>query len=256
MAGGQATPQILVEPFATAATACTPATAVAGGKTAPFPTPSQVATTPGAASLNDGFPAQTMTAPASGGVPPFGVDANGILFLLSGWIAFFGAGQWPQFSADLAEAMDGYAVGAIVQQEADTNNFWINTVSGNSSDPDTGTPGDAGWISTKPLYSSGNDLTSGDNNNLALPGPSDYIFDVSSAAGAATITGIVAQRDGQEVTFVKSDSSANAITFASLSSDSSAANQLRIPSAGIAIALQYQSVTFRYNATLTYWTQV
>lgn len=250
---GQPTPPVLVEAFAINAPSCTQASPVAGGKTAPFPVPSQQATLNGAASLNDGFVPLNMTQLTAGGVPPFGVDFNGILYLLSTHIASLNAGQDYTWSSTLSAAMGGYAIGAMVQQVADPNAYWVNTVAGNTANPDTASPlGSVGWWSTKPL-----DLAvtlSGSQNNYALPGASDYILDVTASA-AVSFTGIVAQRDGQRVTIRKVDSSGNAVSLASLSGSSSSANQFQIVTAGLSNSLQYMATTLRYNSTVGKWVQ-
>jgi hypothetical protein len=253
MSGGQPTPPILIEAFALNAPDCTAGSPIPGGKTAPFPAGSQIGITPGAASLNDGFPVQTMTAPTSGGVPPFGVDGNGILYLLSAHIAALAAGQMYQWSSTLEAAMGGYALGAFLQQAADPSAFWINLVADNTSDPDTG---GSGWLSTKPLHAAVTPGSAGNQNNVVLPGPSDYIYDVTASAGALTYTGFVAQRDGQRLVIRKVDASGNAVSLASLSGSSSAANQLQIVSAGISLPVQFMSITLQYNATLDLWVQV
>jgi len=251
---GQPLPPVLVEAFASDAPDCSPGAPVAGGKTNPLPEPSQIGIVPGAASLNDGFPPLSMTAPSAGGVPPFGVDMNGILYLLSAHVAFLNAGQWYPFSAALAAAMGGYQVGAVVQQAADANASWINTVAGNSTNPDTAVPlGSEGWWSSKPL-----DLAvslSGAQNNYALPGASDYILDVT-ATTAVTFSGIVAQRDGQRITIRKVDNSANAVKLLSLSGLSAAANQFQIIAAGLSLPLQYMALTIMWNETVDAWVQV
>jgi len=245
MAGGQPTPPLLVEAFALNATECSPGAPVAGGKTYPFPTPSQVSVVNGAASLNDGFPALTMTDPTEGGVPPFGVDMNGILYYLSAYICAAWAGQLPQFNATLAEAMDGYAIGAVVQQAANPTETWTNTIAGNASNPDTGTPGDAGWISSTPLYSSAA-LTG--SNDVVLPGPSDYVIAVNTSSAEATFTGFVAQRDGQRVTFIANG--ANGIMFDKLTG-SMAANQIQASgNTGVAGG---DSITIQYSAGFGKW---
>jgi|SRR5579863_1302557 len=243
MSGGQPVPPRIVEAFAINA----------GGAyiTNPFPVASQISVTPGRASLNDGFVPLNMTDPTAGGIPPFGEDMNGILYLISAWVAFFAAGQVPTYDATLAADMSGYALGAVVQQSADTTAFWINTIAGNASDPDTGTPGDAGWVSTKPLHVS----VSAGGNNVALPGPSDYVYDVDASGGAINFTGFVMQRDGQRLVVRKIDSSANNVTFASLSGSSLAANQLEIVTAGLALGLQYETLTLMYNSTVGKWVQ-
>lgn len=244
---GQPTPPRLVEPFANNATACTQAAPVPGGKTSPFPVTSQIAVLNGAASLTDGFVPLNMSTVA--GVPPFGIDMNGILFIISSWAAFFAAGQYPLYDATLQAAMGGYAQGARVQQAANPLEFWVSTVNGNMTDPDTG---GAGWVSSNQLYSSAA-LTG--VNNVVLPGASDYLIDVSASGGAIAYTGFIAQRNSQQVTFRKSDSSANAVTFANSSGSSSAANQIQLPGTA-SLALQYMSLTIKYNSSLGKWFQV
>lgn len=245
---GQPTPPRLVEPFAKNATACTQAAPVPGGKTAPFPVTSQIPTLNGAASLDDGFVPLNMT--TTGGVPPFGIDMNGILFVISSWAAFFAAGQYPAYDATLQTAMGGYAQGARVQQAANPLAFWTSAVSANMTNPDTG---GAGWISSTKLYS--NAALTG-VNNVVLPGVSDYLIDVDASGGAIAYTGFVAQRGGQRITFRKSDASGNAITFASLSGSSASANQMQIVTTGISLPIRYATFTIEYNSTLDFWVQV
>lgn len=249
---GQPLPPRLPEAFAKNATACTPEAPVAGGKTAPFPTGSQITTFNGAASLDDGFVPLNMTAPTSGGVPPFGVDMNGILFVISSWAAYLGAGQLPFYDAALQTAMGGYALGAVLAKAAAPNETWTNIVAGNVTDPDTG---GAGWVSSTPL-SQTFAPTAGTNNNVALANSSDQFLDISTAAGNSTITGFVAPvvRNGQRLTVTKTSADANTCTLASLTG-SSAANQLRLPSVGQLLARQYDQVTFQYNSTLALWIQ-
>lgn len=136
---GQPVPPRFVEAFAIAA----------GGSyiTIPIPTPSQIGIVAGAASLTDGFPPLTMTELSSGGIPPFGQDVNGILYMISAHTVAVAAGQPYYFDATLATAMGGYKFGAIVAR-ADDHGFWINRLSGNTNDPDA--PGSiapaSGWF--------------------------------------------------------------------------------------------------------------
>jgi len=243
---GQLLPPRLVEPFANSAPSCTQAAPVPGGKTAPFPVASQIPTINGAASLTDGFVPLNMQ--PSGGVPPFGIDMNGILFVISSWAAYFAAGQYPVYDATLQTAMGGYAKGARIQQAANPLAFWTSAVDANMTDPDTG---GAGWISSTPLYSSAA-LTG--VNNVVLPGPSDYVIDVDATGGSITYTGFVAQRDGQKITFRKSDNSANAVDFTGSSGSSTAANRMQTVSIGLPI--QYSTFTIQYNSTLARWVQI
>jgi len=249
MPGGQPTPPVFVEAFAVNAPICTQSAPVAGGKTAPFPAPSQIATLPGAASLNDGFVPLNMTVLTAGGVPPFGIDMNGILYLLSAHIVAMQAGQEYQWSSALEAAMTGYALGAVLQQLADPTAWWINMTAGNTTNPDTASPlGSTGWMSTKPL----NQVVTSGGNDIVLLGASDYLYDVNANAGAINITGFVPQRDGQRLTIRKVDSSANAVTLQSLTG-SAVGHQLQIPAAGIALSLQYMAKTLRFNSTVNAW---
>lgn len=97
----------------------------------------------GAASLNDGFPAVTMQSIASGGIPPWGEDANGILRQLSRWARWQGAGGPVTFDSAYATAIGGYPAGAVLQAAGLGGGFWRNTTDNNSTNPDTG---GAGWV--------------------------------------------------------------------------------------------------------------
>ena len=114
-----------------------------------IPAASQIGITPGAASLTDGFPPLTMTPIASGGVPPSGADMNGILNLLSAHTKWMNAGGTYTYDAAFATAIGGYPNCALVQK-ADNTGWWVSTVDGNTSNPDTG---GAGWLSLVPTQS-------------------------------------------------------------------------------------------------------
>lgn len=242
MAGGQPTPPILVEAFAINA----PNGTAAGDKTFPFPAASQIGVTPGAASLNDGFPPATMTAPGAGGVPPFGVDFNGILYIISAQVAALAAGQAPVFDATLSTAMGGYAAGAIVQSQAIAGTRFTNLVAGNTNDPDITS---TGWRSSRPVHAT-SAPSAGTHADNALAGLSDYILDVDTTAGAITLNGFVAQVDGQKV--VLSNVGANPLAIGALAG--TAANQVRMSSA--ITLLQNDSITIQYCLSITKWVQV
>lgn len=137
-------PQLIVQAFAASAPNCTPASPTPGGKTNPFPVPSQIGVTNGAASYTDGFPQNTMKPIASGGTWPFGEDMNGILFAITSNLASIWGGQLYQFNATWAADNSGYAAGAVIQQANNPLGFWVNLVSGNTNNPDTG---GSGWTS-------------------------------------------------------------------------------------------------------------
>lgn len=241
---GQPNPVKLVEAFAINA----PNGNTPGGKTNPFPVPSQVPLGfPGSASLNDGFPPLNMTPLASGGIPVSGADENGILYLLSTTIAAVSAGQvFNVYDAAYQTAIGGYNAGAILQQAANPLAYWVSTVNANMTDPDTG---GGGWVSTVPLLST-SAPTAGTHADNVLPNASDLFLDVDTTAGAVTLNGFVAQRNGQRITI--SNTGANALTIGN--NAGTAANQVRASS--VFTLLQFDSVTIQYVAALSRWVQV
>lgn len=110
-------------------------------KTNPFPLPSQIPVTPGAASYTDGFPPLCALDPSEGGVGPSKADMNGALFALSSIDQWVSAGGVFVYNADVQTAIGGYPKGAMLQQAAG-GGLWISTVDNNMTDPDTG---GAGW---------------------------------------------------------------------------------------------------------------
>lgn len=108
-----------------------------------IPAASQIGVTPGAASLNDGFPPLTFTPIAAGGVPPAGADFNGILNLLSQTIRWQNAGGLFGYNAAFATDANvgGYPRGALLLR-SDQSGAWLNQTDNNTTNPDTG---GAGW---------------------------------------------------------------------------------------------------------------
>lgn len=85
----------------------------AGGAFNSIPNESQVGISPGKASFTDGFPPATRTPRAAGGVPPDGLDMNGILHDISAGLMYsqaYGAQPW---DSNFATAT-GYPKDAIV----------------------------------------------------------------------------------------------------------------------------------------------
>jgi len=108
-----------------------------------IPVPSQISVTPGAASFTDGFPPLTRTPLASGGVPPFGQDMNGVLFAITDIQQWQSAGGLFPWDSALSTAIGGYPKGAHVINATATG-VWINQTENNTTNPDTG---GAGWVS-------------------------------------------------------------------------------------------------------------
>lgn len=117
----------------------------ASGNKNGIPVTSQIGITPGAASLADGFPPLTMTPVTAGGVPPSGLDMNGILYEMSAVVRWANAGGGYPFDSDFASDTNvgGYPKGARVLR-ADGSGYWFNTVDGNTTDPDSGAAAD--WV--------------------------------------------------------------------------------------------------------------
>lgn len=232
-----AKPAIIVEPF---------------GKNAagiyinlPIPVPTQVAVASNIASFDDGFPLATFLTTEAGGKPPLGADFNGLLYMITAYLAYFQSGQVIQYDAAAQTAFGGYPVGAVLQKTGDQNAFWISQVANNMTDPDTG---GAGWCSTVPLYKDDATLL-GAVNNYALPGASDYTLDIDTTAGNVNITGFVPQRHNQ--TLYISNIGANPLTINALAGGSSAANQVR--AVGDYVLSQYGTLAIRYSAGVSKW---
>ena len=117
---------------------------IAGGPYIQNPIPNTTAT-PGRASFEQGFPAVTMTAKVAGGIPPFGQDMNGILYMITNNLAGLNAGQVNVYDATFASDIGGYAKGAMLGM-ADGTGWWINLTAANTTDPDAN---GAGWA---PVY--------------------------------------------------------------------------------------------------------
>lgn len=95
----------------------------------------------GKASFTAGFPNETMLDPTSGGIAPDGKDINGVLNYLDQHTVWQTAGGQYYFNSTLASAVGGYAVGAIVMADNNSQTY-INTTSGNTTNPNIG---GAGW---------------------------------------------------------------------------------------------------------------
>lgn len=70
------------------------------------------------ASLTTGFPPITMKPKSDKGIPPEGKDFNGVLYLMSSFYFAFQNGWLPTFDAEVAQAIGGYAKGAILWHTA------------------------------------------------------------------------------------------------------------------------------------------
>lgn len=229
----------ITEPFGAAAV-------VGPDITLPIPAPSQTGILVGAASFEDGFPPATRSDPeTAGGVPPFGQDMNGILYMMSVYCAIIQAGQRVPFDAAVAAAITGYAVGAQVASSAVAGRTWANILDGNVNDPDVDP---TGWAASDIQHAT-SAPAAGVFNDVVLPGASDFALDIDTTAGDVTHTGFVAQRNGQKL--VLSNTGANLYTVDTLTG-SAANNQVRGIPGGLTL-VQNQTVTLQYVATLNKW---
>ena len=146
-------PSKLVLPFANS-----------GGKNT-IPVASQIGITAGAASLTDGFPPLTRTPKASGGIPPFGLDMNGILYETTSLSVWANAGGFFVWDGTFASTVGGYPAGAQVLR-SDGLGFWINQVDNNTTDPET--TGITGWVPGSTVKSAAVTMTSSNVTLTAL----------------------------------------------------------------------------------------
>lgn len=94
-----------------------------------------------AASYESGFPAITMTLKTAGGKPPKGQNMNQILYELSALGRWSSTGSLNSYDSSFSTAIGGYPSGAQLISD-DQLNIYINTVDGNTTNPNTG---GAGW---------------------------------------------------------------------------------------------------------------
>lgn len=117
-----------------------------------IPTASQIGIIGGAASLTDGFPPLNFTPIASGGIPPWGSDMNGILNRITAWDQWYEAGGPILYDATFQSQIGGYPNGAIVGSLTVSGNYWMSTVDSNVTNPDAG---GAGWVSPPGMMGTG-----------------------------------------------------------------------------------------------------
>lgn len=173
----------------------------------------------GFASMNDGFPPLTRQPVGSGGIPPQGLDMNGILYYLSSLNKWQSAGGSFVYDSTFATDSDvgGYPNGAILLR-ADGTGFWLNQADNNTTNPDTG---GANWqpinnvgVTSKTLTGSDVTLTNAEaskdiivlsgtlttNVNLIMPVfPKKWIV-ANNTSGAFTVTVKTASGTGGVVT--------------------------------------------------------
>lgn len=113
------------------------ANSAGGGYIRPVPKDHVAASSTDApASLHDGFPPETFTPLGAGGIPPNGMDVNGLFNQITKWAQWQAAGAPELFDSTFCTAIGGYPKGARLTSAATPLLEWISTVDGNTTDPD------------------------------------------------------------------------------------------------------------------------
>jgi hypothetical protein len=119
------------------------ASAAGGSYVRGIPEDSQIGINDGWASLHDGFVPLNFQPIASGGVPPFGQDMNGILKQITPWSRWQNAGGLVPYDAAFSAAIGGYPDGAMLISATQPALLWLCVVDDNTTNPDAG---GAGWV--------------------------------------------------------------------------------------------------------------
>lgn len=158
----------------------------------PIPIASQIGITAGAASFTDGFPPLCFLPTTGGGVPPWGRDFNGILFMETSWSRWLAAGGPIQWDSTFSAAVSGYPKGAAVQSATTFGKWYICTAENNTSNPDTG---GSGWFAWSPWGKATQDVTA--SGAFTTTAQSVRLNRTTSVAGSST-TLPASPVDGQE----------------------------------------------------------
>ncbi|WP_429562031.1 hypothetical protein [Paraburkholderia sp. MM6662-R1] len=107
-----------------------------------------------------------MTDPLKGGIPPFGKDVNGILYLLALTARWAQLGGSFTYNGSFANDpnVGGYPQGAVLLR-ADLSGFWFNLGDNNTTDPDATDGSARNWLSLNPDW----DAQSGPGQILNRP---------------------------------------------------------------------------------------
>lgn len=146
-----------------------------------IPANSQVGITAGAASWMDGFPPLTMTPIAAGGIPPSGLDMNGVLYEVSLQSLWAASGAGVKFDSTWAQnsSIGGYPKGALVLRR-DGAGYWISTKDNNTTDPEAASTSD--WA---PAEQFGVSSVTVGGSNVTL-NPNQYGKKIIRVSGAKT----------------------------------------------------------------------
>ncbi len=102
-----------------------------------IPEASQIGITAGAASLTDGFVPLNFQPVGSGGVPPRGVDFNGLLKQITQWSQWQNAGGLVPYDSTFSTAIGGYPKGAVLASASTAGLIFVSTIDDNTNNPDS-----------------------------------------------------------------------------------------------------------------------
>jgi hypothetical protein len=130
----------------------------------------------GQASLQLGFPPENFSPVASGGVPPFGQDFNGLLNQVTAWNRWASAGgAFPPYDSTFQTAIGGYPQTALVSSLTQVPLIYMSIVDNNLTNPDAG---GAGWITFFNQLTANTNLyvsTTGNDSNNGLTVGSPFL---------------------------------------------------------------------------------
>lgn len=141
--------------------------------------------TPGHASYDLGFPPLTRTPIEQGGIPPSGLDMNGIAYEISAHAAWINAGGQYTFDAALAAFTGGYKLGAIVQSNDGLSSY--RSMVNNNTDNFNTTPSAIGV--TWEAYAG--QAVNGSVSTVAVTGGNVTLTATQAAAAIINVTGVL-----------------------------------------------------------------
>lgn len=99
----------------------------------------------GVATFDSGFPPVTMQPLSAGGIPPSGMDFNGVLYSVTLQQQWQNAGMTYPFSSSFSTQISGYPKGAILPSSTYTGQ-WLNLNEQNSISPENSNGSSTGWV--------------------------------------------------------------------------------------------------------------
>lgn len=142
----------------------------------------------GIATFDSGFPPVTMQPLSAGGIPPSGMDFNGVLYSVTLQQQWQNAGMAYPFSQTFSDAISGYPKGSVIPNSSSTGQ-WLNLNESNITSPESSSGASTGWV---PLNNYGvtsiSGVTSGNVVLSSNQASKDRIIITGSLSGNVIIT--------------------------------------------------------------------